>query len=144
MENSNINSIQLSKLDRIKLENGDVLHGLKNSETSFKGFGEAYFSLIKYKKIKAWKKHREMTLNLIVPFGMVKVGLIDSKNRKKELTIGEENYYRLTVPPNIWFGFQGISKTPSLVLNLANLPHDPAEVERKMKEEIYFNWQKDS
>ena len=62
----------------------------------------------------------------------------------REEEIGVSTYVRITVPPKIWFGFQGMSEKPSLVLNVANLPHDPAEVERKMKEEIYFNWQKDS
>ena len=67
------------------------------------------------------------------------------ENQKhREEQIGATNYSLLTVPPGIWFGFQGISDSDSMILNLANLPHDPAEVERKMKEEVHFKWREDS
>ena len=140
MENSNINSIELNPLKRIEVENGDVLHGLKNYEKSFKGFGEAYFSFINYDKKKAWKKHKEMTLNLIVPFGMVKVALIDSEKSHKTVIIGEKNYCRLTVPPNIWFGFMGLSRPNSIILNIADIRHDPSESERKPVDYFKFHW----
>ena len=67
--------------------------------------------------------------------------LLNYNFREEEL--GAFAYARITVPPNIWFGFQGMSEKPSLVLNVANLPHNPAEVGRKLKEEIHFNWQKE-
>ena len=35
-------------------------------------FGEIYFSNINSLCIKAWKKHKIMTLNLIVPIGKVR------------------------------------------------------------------------
>ena len=94
--------------------------------------------------LKAWKQHLRMTMNLVVPIGTVRFVFCDLLNSSfREEEIGAPNYARITVPPKIWFGFQGMSAKSSLVLNVANLPHDPAEVERKMKEEIYFNWQKE-
>ena len=33
------------------------------------GFEEAYFSLIDKDAVKAWKRHKTMTLNLVVPLG---------------------------------------------------------------------------
>ena len=53
---------------------------------------------------------------------------------------GDNNYSRLTVPPGIWFGFQGLKVDASLVLNIANIPHDPFEVKRIHKSEINYNW----
>ena len=140
MKNSTIDLIELNPLKRIKVENGDVLHGLKNYEKSFKGFGEAYFSFINYNKIKAWKKHKEMTLNLVVPFGMVKIALIDYYKNHKLVIIGDNNYCRLTVPPNIWFGFMGISKPHSIILNIADIRHDPSESEKKNIDHFNFDW----
>ena len=64
--------VLITPLKRIKVTNGDVLHALKKTDLGFSDFGEAYFSCIEKNQIKAWKKHKVMTLNLIVPYGRVK------------------------------------------------------------------------
>ena len=74
-----IDGVHLSALKIINLEDGDVLHGMKKNDFGFNGFGEAYFSEIKFKKIKAWKRHRSMTLNLIVPSGKVRFVIYDDR-----------------------------------------------------------------
>lgn len=124
--------IKIKKLKKFKLEDGDVYHALKASESEYYGFKEAYFSTIKNNKIKAWKRHYKMTMNLIVPIGKVQFIFYDeNKNLLKNLMIGEENYSRITVPPMIWFGFKGVSLDTSYILNISNEIHDPLEVERK-------------
>ena len=136
-----LDQIQVNHLRRIFTNGGDVMHALKSTEDSFKGFGEAYFSWVEPGAIKAWKMHQQMTMNLIVPIGEVKFVFHDSANSFfREERIGAQNYQRLTVPPGIWFGFQVYTQTSSLVLNLASIPHDPTEVEHKELEEIQFNW----
>ena len=52
-------------------------------------------------------------------------------NRFQEIVISKRNYKRITVPPNIWFGFKGIGKENNLVVNLSNIEHSENEVERK-------------
>ena len=124
--------IKVKKLKKFNLEDGDVYHALKASESEYYGFKEAYFSTIKNNKIKAWKRHYKMTMNLIVPIGEVQFIFYDeNKNLLKNLMIGEENYSRITVPPMIWFGFKGVSLNTSYILNISNEIHDPLEVERK-------------
>ena len=136
-----LDQIRVTSLQQIFTPGGDVWHALKSTEESFNGFGEAYFSWVELNSIKAWKQHLRMTMNLVVPIGIVRFVFCDLLHHSfREEQIGESTYARITVPPKIWFGFQGISAKTSLVLNVANLPHDPAEVERKMKEEIHFNW----
>ena len=127
-----MSKIKIKKLKKFKLEDGDVYHALKASESEYYGFKEAYFSTIKNNKIKAWKRHYKMTMNLIVPIGKVQFVFYDeNKNLLKNLMIGEENYSRITVPPMIWFGFKGFSLNTSYILNISNEIHDPLEVERK-------------
>ena len=46
--------IVIKKLKKFELDEGDVLHALKDSESEFCGFKEAYFSTIKHNKIKAF------------------------------------------------------------------------------------------
>ena len=126
------NKIIIKKLKKFNLEDGDVLHALKVSENEFHGFKEAYFSTINHNKIKAWKRHYKMTMNLIVPIGKVQFIFYDeNKNLLSNLIIGLENYSRITVPPMIWFGFKGLSSKTSFILNISNEMHDPIEVERK-------------
>ena len=128
-------------LSRISTKGGDVLHVLKSNEDSFKGFGEAYFSIVEYNFIKAWKCHHSMVMNLTVPIGNVKFVFFDpNKNIFKVFKIGESNYSRLTIPSNIWFGFQGLNKGTNLILNLSNIKHDEMEISRKPLEEIKYNW----
>jgi len=132
VEFSKKQKIIIKSLKKFNLEDGDVLHALKCSENEFNGFEEAYFSTIKKNKIKAWKKHNRMTMNLIVPIGNVQFIFYDEKkNFLRSAIIGEDNYSRITVPPKIWFGFKGLSSRTSYILNISNLSHDPSEVERQ-------------
>ena len=136
-----LDQIQKTSLRRISTNGGDVLHAMKSSEGSFHGFGEAYFTWVDSNVVKAWKQHFQMTMNLVVPLGEVRFVFYDPASAFfREELIGEEHYHRLTVPPRIWFGFQGKAKNSSLILNLANRSHSSEEVIRKDLEEIQFNW----
>ncbi len=139
----NVKLIQ-TPLSRISVAGGDVLHALKSNESTFSGFGEAYFSWIKPGTIKAWKMHSRMTMNLIVPFGNVRFVFTQIAGNSavtfKEFEIGEENYSRITVGPNIWFGFQNRTLNSSLVLNLSNIEHDPSEVNVLPIDAFQYDW----
>ena len=120
---------------------GNILRALKRNELKKWTIGEAYFSKIKFNKIKAWKYHLKMTLNLAVPHGKVKFVFYSQQDDAfRVVEIGDKQYSRLTVPPKIWFGFKGISKPESIILNLANFQHNPKEILRCKKNKIKFNW----
>jgi len=139
-----IENVLITPLDIISTPGGSVLHAMKYIDSSFIGFGEAYFSEIEPNSIKAWKRHRKMTLNLIVPIGKVRFILFDNHNPNKvqfqEVVLSRKNYCRLTVPPMVWMGFQGLSKKNSMLLNVADLIYNPKEVDRKKIDEIEFDW----
>jgi dTDP-4-dehydrorhamnose 3,5-epimerase len=48
----------------------------------------------------------------------------------KRVELGPLNYYRLTVLPGIWVAFEGMENL-NLLMNMADLEHDPEEVDRK-------------
>ena len=136
-----ITNILITPLESIPVEGGAVKHFLKSNDKSFSGFGEAYFSFIEFGKIKGWKIHTKMTMNLVVPLGNVGFVFYDQKsNSFKEYKIGEENYMRLTVPPNIWFGFKGLTLGMNLVANIANIIHDPFESQKLPISHFSYNW----
>ena len=73
-----------------------------------------------------------MNMNLIVPEGFVKFVFYDEKfNYFEEYEIGTKNYFRITVPPGLWFAFKGLGKR-NLVMNIADIEHDPNESEKKI------------
>jgi dTDP-4-dehydrorhamnose 3,5-epimerase len=139
-----LTDILLTPLSRIETIGGDVLHAMKQSDVGYAGFGEAYFSWVSAGAIKAWKRHTRMTMNLLVPLGQVRfVFRLVNTERGEEFRveeIGTERYSRITVPPGIWFGFQGIAAPQNLVLNIASIPHDPNEVERLTLSDVKFDW----
>ena len=141
---SNLDNIVITQLSTFDVDGGRVMHGIKKNDTGYVGFGEVYFSHIDANAVKAWKKHNRMTLNLVVPLGKVRFVFCDplSKGHYRVEDVGEGNYVRLTVPPGIWFGFQGIALQPSLVTNIADLQHDAAEVERQSVSSFDYQWEK--
>jgi dTDP-4-dehydrorhamnose 3,5-epimerase len=136
--------ILITPLQRIEAAGGDVFHAMKQSDAGYAGFGEAYFSWVSSGAVKAWKRHTRMTMNLVVPVGRVRfvfrLPSADGTDEFRIEEIGVERYARITVPPGIWFGFQGLSTSPSLVLNIASIPHDRNEVERLALSDINYGW----
>jgi len=133
--------ISLRPLEVISVNNGDVLKALNKSDDTYKGFGEVYFSEIKHGRIKAWKKHTKMVMNIVVPVGKVKFVFFEKiTGHFKEVIIGRDNYALLTVRPNIWFGFQGLSAGKNIVMNISNIVHDPKESISLDQKKINYDW----
>lgn len=141
-----LKGVLLSRHDIIPTRGGSVMHAMKYSDPGARGFGEAYFSTVEYGFIKGWKRHNKMTLNLLVPFGEIRFVLYDDRLAEntrgifQEVVLSPKNYLRITVPPKIWVAFQGLASDRSLLLNLANMPHDPLESDAKQLDEIDFDW----
>ncbi|MCH9711770.1 MAG: WxcM-like domain-containing protein [Proteobacteria bacterium] len=138
-----IEDVLIVKLDVIDTPGGNVMHAMKKTSVGYMDFGEAYFSQVDEGAIKAWKRHKNMILNLVVPTGKIKFVLFDdrevSNNQFQEVTISRENYCRLTIPPMVWVGFQGMT-SGSMLLNIASIEHDPLEVDRLAIDKINYNW----
>ena len=141
-----ISDIKVNKLSKIKVNGGDVLHAIKNDDYGYKKFAECYFSFINFKHIKGWKKHKLITLNIVVPIGNIRFVIFDERKKSKnfgqfqEVIIGNDNYCRLTIPPMVWLGFQGLTRKGSMLLNIANIEHDVDEVDRLEIDQINYNW----
>ena len=141
MGQSTLDEILITPLSQIYVLGGDVFHALKAGDAGYSGFGEAYFSSVDYQAVKAWKRHKKMVMNLIVPVGNVRFVFADLDNNFRVCEIGKKNYARITVPSNVWFGFKGIdSEVSSLILNISSIPHDPSEVDRKDVDDISYQW----
>lgn len=130
-----IEGLIITPLIRIAQPKGDILHAMKCTSMGYMGFGEAYFSIVNQGNIKGWKRHRRVTLNLVVPVGTIRFIIRDDRHgsltngRIADLTLGGENYVRLTIPPGLWVAFEGRSEGLNLLLNIANEEHNPSEAD---------------
>jgi len=146
MDQLNIQGLTLTSLKKIIHPEGDILHGIKKSDQGFLGFGEAYFSKIKFGKIKGWNRHSKMTLNFIVPYGEVLFVIYDDRENSKtrgsfyEIILSPDNYQRLTISPLLYVAFKGMKPGLNLILNIADMEHDPKEIEKIDITRFNYDW----
>lgn len=133
-----MDGVILTPLKKISNIKGDIQHIMKASDPGYAGFGEAYMSSINKGAIKGWKKHNKMTLNLIVIIGEIKFVVYNESNYF-EIKLSNDNYFRLTISPGLWFAFKGLNKNNSLI-NIANIAHDPNESENMNLFDFDYNW----
>ena len=142
-----IYDLVISPQNIIEVKGGNIFHAMKSNESTFKGFGEAYFSTIKPLAIKSWKRHNQMTLNLVVIFGEILFVVCDNRPDSVSFGVTQEvilgplvNYARITVPPGLWVAFQGLSVNNSIMLNLADTLHNPFEIDRLEINHFPYKW----
>lgn len=131
-----IEGLKLTALREITDDRGGVLHMLRNDAIDFIGFGECYFSEVQPGAVKAWKKHTRQTQNISVPVGRLLFVIFD--DREDSSTRGKINtiqlgrpdaYYRIQIPKGLWYGFTCIGTIKAMLVNCADIPHDPKESE---------------
>jgi len=151
-KSTNIEGVIRQPLRQITEQRGAVLHMLKNDSPLFMGFGEIYFSEIKGGVVKAWRRHLKMTQHIAVPVGAIRLVIYDdrtgsrTKGQLAEILTGRAGDYCLVrIPPMLWYGFQGMNKSTSLIANCTDIPHDPEEIERldENTNRIPYKWPTD-
>ena len=148
-ESVEIEGVIIQPLKQIADKCGPVLHMLKNDSRLFKQFGEVYFSEIHSGLVKAWKRHKKQSQNLVVPLGKIWLVIFDDRpnsntHRKiAQYKLGRPKDYRLIhIPPMLWYGFQGIGDQTSMIANCTDLSHDPEEMESLSADtsQIPYQW----
>jgi dTDP-4-dehydrorhamnose 3,5-epimerase len=148
-EINNIQGVKITPLREISDSRGSVLHMLRSDADDFLDFGECYFSEVLPGAIKAWKYHYTQVQNIAVPSGLMRLVLFDGRDSSitygniLELELGRpEAYKRVKIPPKIWYGFACLSSTPAILVNCANIPHDPSDTEKLDIDDNYipYTW----
>lgn len=133
MNGATIDGVIVTPLKIIADPRGAVMHMLRADAPQFAGFGEIYFSIVNPGAVKAWKRHREMTLSLCCVSGTIRLVVADTDaGMIREIEVGPdrpETYALVTVPPGLWTGFTCMGAAPAILANCANIPHDPAEAD---------------
>lgn len=145
---SAIDGVRLTPLGIVESDLGRVLHAMKRGDPGCGRFGEAYFSTVHHNAVKAWKRHLRMTSNIVVPVGEIRFVIVDDRpggpegQQTMEVVLSWKNYQRLTIPPGLWMGFQGLGRELNLLLNIADIAHDPSECEglKPDSDRIAYRW----
>ena len=141
-----IDGVIITPLKQIFDERGKVMHMLREDSPVYQRFGEIYFSVTFPGVVKAWHLHKESYLNYVCVVGEVKLVLFDdrkgsvTKDQYQEIFLSPNNYFLITIPPNIWNGFKGIGKNESIISNCLTIPHNEKEMVRKDPKDNYFNY----
>lgn len=143
-----IEGVKVIPLKRIPDERGTILHMLKSTDPHFERFGEVYFSTVYPGVVKAWHKHREMTLNYACIFGRIKLVLYDerpgssTRGELVEVFLGPDDYSLVVIPPEVWNGLKGMSDPYAIVANCSTHEHDPARTTRldPFNNHIPYDW----
>jgi len=143
-----INGVIIKPLTKIADERGCIYRMLRNTDPEYEKFGEIYFSTVYPGVVKGWHLHKKMVLNYAVVYGMIKLVLFDDRNNSStrgnimEIFAGEENYCLVKIPNNVWNGFKGIGRKPSIVANCSTIPHNKTEIIRldPFTKKIPYNW----
>ena len=133
-EKMDIDGVIITPLREIGDDRGAVLHMMRCDDALFTRFGEVYFSEVLPGKVKAWKCHTQQTQNIAVPGGRILMAICDdraeseTRGRLIRMELGRpDSYVRLTIPPGLWYGFRALGKSPALLANCVDIPHQPGE-----------------
>ena len=129
---------------------GEVRHVLKNTDPEFSldalPFGEAYISILFPDLRKDWKLHTGSVSRLAVLQGTIEFVMHDMRETSPTFgqfqreTVGDQQYGLLVVPAGVAATWRNVSEGNTMILNIATLPHDPAESKIIPFEEIEFTW----
>lgn len=132
-----IDGVKITKKKQFIDERGKIMRMLRVDDEEFVKFGEIYFSFTYPGAIKAWHKHKKMTLTYAAISGKIKLVLFDDRSNSptkgniEEIFLSDENYFTITIPPLIWNGFKSIENKSAIIANCTDVPHFEEEIERK-------------
>lgn len=130
--------VKQDKIQKINLYKGNIEKILNKNSKLFKGFGEIYFSHIKKNSIKCWKLHKKNYSLIFVIHGKVNF-VFYYKNNFYKILLTKKLSNLISIPPNLWFGFQGVGQK-NIICNIMDNLHSDKEVAIKKTGEIKYKW----
>ena len=109
-------------------------------------YQEVYASFVHSGIIKGWKKHLRMDLSLVVLVGEIKFVIAEENANSssgyafQEYILSKDQNNSIFIPHGLWVAFQGKDPNLNMLLNFANLTHDPLEVKSASIDSIPYKW----
>ena len=146
-----IEGVAVKPLRVIPDDRGRLMEIMRSDDPFFERFGQVYVTTAYPGVVKAWHRHRKQTDHIAVIFGMAKIGLYDdrenspTRGKTMELYVGVHNPVLVRVPPGVWHGFQCISETECMFINIPTERYshsDPDEERAPAHGKFPFDWER--
>mgnify|MGYP001348373397 FL=1 len=124
---------------------GNLKKLLNKKSIFYKSFGELYSTSIKHNMIKGWKLHKSMVSNIFLISGKVKFVFVIANKKNivfEEFSLDEKRKNHIFIPSNIFYGFKGLSKSTSIMINLSSTLHSDKELINKKLDYFDYKWKK--
>lgn len=146
-----IEGVRTKQLKRHADERGFLMEMLRTDDEEFyTRFAQTYVSLNYPGVIRAWHYHKLQTDLWVVPRGMVKAVLYDSRpdsptnGEVQEFFMGEQNMILLRIPVGVMHGYKTVGVEPSLLVNFPDQLYNPANPDEYREPydttKIPYNW----
>lgn len=122
--------VQLVEQSRAEADGGAVFHIVRNTDTFFNGFGEAYLTTLNPLAVKGMRRHLVGQCILTVLVGEVEF-IIEKDQIEQNILVGGDKICRLVVPIGTWFAFRNLSNYQAKILNILNVKHSEDIVEKR-------------
>ena len=133
-ESARIHGVKVKELRAVPDERGWLMEILRADDREmFSRFGQVYVSATYPGVVKAWHYHRVQTDNFACVAGMIKLVLVDTREKSptrnlvNEFFLGVHNPLLVQVPHLVYHGWKCISPEPALVINVPDEPYNRAE-----------------
>ena len=119
-----IDGVKVKNLRTIPDDRGRLMEILRNDDEIYQKFGQVYMTTVYPGVVKAWHYHKIQSDNIVVLSGMAKIALYDARENSptyktaNEFYMGIHNPILLHVPPYIYHGFENITDSEILILNI--------------------------
>lgn len=111
--------------------NGNLRRIFRSIDGEKLPFREIYYSEVNRKSLKGWKYHRQQTQNISVAYGEIRVVCVLQEIDREVVEVFKVDtkhfYGVLTIPAGIYYAIINYTNEPTILLNVTDNLHDPAE-----------------
>ena len=125
-----IDGVVVKKLNVLADERGYLMEILRNDDSFYEKFGQAYITAVYPGVVKGWHYHEKQVDHFCVVKGMVKVVLYDGRKESpthgevNEFFIGEKNPCLVRIPNFVLHGMKGVGTETGILLNIPTEHYD--------------------
>ena len=147
-----IEGVKIKKLKVIPDDRGRVMEIFRKDDEAFQKFGQVYMTTVYKDIVKAWHYHCIQTDNFACIKGKIRLGLYDARKnastykQTQEFIMSLEEPILVSIPPNVYHGFKGLSDEEAIVINTPTEPYNHSTPDEyrvdAFKSDIPFDWRK--
>jgi dTDP-4-dehydrorhamnose 3,5-epimerase len=151
MTGDTLHGVVVRERDVIANDQGAIQHILRSDDRElYRGFGEAYASVVNPGVVKGWHQHEQQANVLACLSGDILLVLHDARagspthGRTQQVRLAHgEKRRTVLVPPGVVYGWKNQGSSPAILVNCATHPHDPT-TSRKIpidSDEVPYRWE---